>query len=645
LTNQEKVPTVYPLIYSLIVATLIHLGFSGQAVARELIVDQAFVEDPSGSWTLEDAKRRAVTPFAGVLTRGYGKGAIWVRLRVDANPAGATADKNQFLRIRPIFIDEIQLFDEADGFLPRPPVGDRHGFSASTEPGPFYIIELTRWDSPRELWLRIESTSTRLAYFEVLNTPALRNSNLSIQLLSIVYLTLITSFFVLGLFQWFARRDLLNWSFALYQFIALVHGTISLGYARWWASDSLSPSVFDRLFSFFIVVLTFTALLFTAALLREFSNSKQRNFLLYGLLVVLISLLSLQYVGFLSLSLIINSLATLILPVIFFAFAVVQQRNVAFRGQLLGLSKTVVITYFSLTLVFAYLGALPVLGWLTAVTLSLYWIQFYCLSSGLLMLALLQHRSHVLTREQDALIAEARRANERADYERTQRLERQQLLNMLGHELKTPIATLKMLLGDRNVPSAVAKRLSQPLSEMTEVVERTVQSAQLEEGAIELQWQIRDVVTLIQKQLSSVPGNERVVFEHDASVQNQLLVRTDPYFFGVILRNLLDNALRYSPDDSSIVIHLGVENQMAHWTLTVSNEVGRAGRPDPEKLFSKYWRSPSASYRSGSGQGLFIVSRLAGLLGGKLSLEPDIKLVVFQLLLPISNDSLGDSTI
>lgn len=616
------------------VFALLCLSLTAQASAREHIIDRAFVEDPSGQWNLKAVQAQPLTPFTGLLTQGYGKGAIWVRLRIDSSLSDAADKSPLFLRIRPIYLDNIRLYDEAEGFAPRPAVGDRFGSSAQDEPGPFYLFKLVPGPAARELWLRIESTSTRLAHFEVIDGPNLRDSNLKIQSLSSLYLALIASFLIIGILQAFIRRDAINWTFSLYQLISFVQGAISLGYVNWWTDRWLAPKAIDSIFSALVVGLTFVVALYSYALLRERAQSRWRDFMLYGLFALMVCLVGMQFIGLLRLSLVLNAVAALILPVVFLIDAILQSDKLNADSKNPELSKAVLVTYFGLTMVFAYSGALPVLGWTSAAEFSLYWLQFYCLSSGLLMLGLLHYRAHVIDRQREILVAETRSANERAALERAQRLERQQLLNMLGHELKTPMATLKMLLGDRNIPNALAQRLSRPLTEMKDVIERTVQSGQLDEGGIELRWQISDLVSLIQEQLSALPTSDRVMFTVAGAQQPKVSVRTDPHFLGVIVRNLLDNALKYSPDQSKVLLSLSWQDAKAVWTLSVSNPVGRAGRPDPDKLFVRYWRSPSATYRSGSGQGLYIVYRLAGLLGGSLSLEPKSDSVCFKLAMP-----------
>ncbi|MBX9937016.1 MAG: hypothetical protein K2Y10_10550, partial [Burkholderiaceae bacterium] len=53
------------------------------APARDHITERAWLEDASGQWGLEDVRAQNFTPYEGLLSRGYGLSAIWIRLRID----------------------------------------------------------------------------------------------------------------------------------------------------------------------------------------------------------------------------------------------------------------------------------------------------------------------------------------------------------------------------------------------------------------------------------------------------------------------------------------------------------------------------------------------------------------------------------
>jgi len=96
---------------------------------------------------------------------------------------------------------------------------------------------------------------------------------------------------------------------------------------------------------------------------------------------------------------------------------------------------------------------------------------------------------------------------------------------------------------------------------------------------------------------------------------------------------LIDNALKYAKPDT--LIDIQVRSATAESVLArVSNVVGRAGKPDPDHVFDKYYRSAGALSQSGSGLGLYLSKHIAGLLGGDLVYIPEGDTLYFEVNLP-----------
>lgn len=99
------------------------------------------------------------------------------------------------------------------------------------------------------------------------------------------------------------------------------------------------------------------------------------------------------------------------------------------------------------------------------------------------------------------------------------------------------------------------------------------------------------------------------------------------------MANLIDNALKYSEKMSSI--HVKVDRIDGMVSIKVENLPGSVGRPDPEQVFRKYYRSPRAQPISGTGLGLYLAYRLAQSLGGELEYSPSVLHVGFRLCLTL----------
>lgn len=607
---------------------------SASAWAGDLVVERAWLEDPGGQLSWEEVQQRPMMPLQGVLSRGYGQAPLWMRLRIDSSAQDLGDDRRLYLRIRPMYLDEIVLFDPLQQPARQPPVGDRYPVSAQAEPATTFLLELPIGQGPRDVWLRVQTTSTRLIYADVFTPADLRRVDALINHLGALYLGLIVMFFLWGLLQLLMRPEPLIFSFLLYQGSWLLMGTSFLGYPYLYLSNRLPPGVVDQATNIAIVFSSASALLFSHFVLNELGSARWRRNVLTLIIIIIFSLLVAALGGYASTALKLNMLLVLLVPPTMWALAVMSKPAAHWYRSLQGqvLSKAVVVGYFSMLVVFTVLTALPALGLVQGAELSLYVVFFTSLASGVLMVAMLQYRAWKTLRQQSEWRALADEAKARADQEQAHREERERLLAMLGHELKTPLATMRMLLADRQMPDEIARRFDVSVAEMTNVVNLAVQSGQMEAAGISLDVQEGPLRPLIASVCRELAGGERVVV--DMPPEQDLWIKTDMHLFKVVLRNLLDNALKYSPSDAAVHVSRGPADARGGWSLSVRNPVGRAGWPDPERLFEKYYRSPKASYRSGTGLGLYLVQGLVKLLGGRLHYAPVEGQVCFTLMMP-----------
>lgn len=121
-----------------------------------------------------------------------------------------------------------------------------------------------------------------------------------------------------------------------------------------------------------------------------------------------------------------------------------------------------------------------------------------------------------------------------------------------------------------------------------------------------------------------------------ASVGYGLEILTDSQLFGIIVANLVDNALKYSPADVPVELsfHALEDQERPGIRLLVSNEVGPAGLPDPDRIFTRYYRSAGAYNRTGSGLGLNLCQHLASMINARLTFHARDNRAEFELWLP-----------
>ena len=157
------------------------------------------------------------------------------------------------------------------------------------------------------------------------------------------------------------------------------------------------------------------------------------------------------------------------------------------------------------------------------------------------------------------------------------------------------------------------------------VLDRCRQADHLAQGTMIADKTEQDVVQLLRdfvKGLAETQIATQIMRIH-ISAPVQLPANVDKLLLGLMVNNLLDNALHYSADGSVIdaTLTLQTRGERAGFSVTVSNQAGEAGLPDATKLFEKYYRAPKAYQITGSGLGLHLVKNFAAMCGGDLTYE------------------------
>ncbi len=178
------------------------------------------------------------------------------------------------------------------------------------------------------------------------------------------------------------------------------------------------------------------------------------------------------------------------------------------------------------------------------------------------------------------------------------------------------------------------REIRQAMRDMNGVIERCLQTQQMGDGQLSPEIRQHDLVDAVRAAVGSCSQPHRV----QTHLPPTLPVQTDPQLLFIVLSNLLENACKYSASDTTIELQVLPQTDPAApqtVALALSNLPGKAGWPDPEHVFDKYYRSPQAQRQSGTGLGLYLVKSLAHTLGGKIAYAPTDQQVRFVLTLPL----------
>ncbi len=229
--------------------------------------------------------------------------------------------------------------------------------------------------------------------------------------------------------------------------------------------------------------------------------------------------------------------------------------------------------------------------------------------------------------EEARAIAEA--FNRMAESLEEQERMRRELIANTAHELRTPLTNLKgylEALRDEVIPPS-----PETFTSLHEEADRLVRLSrsldQLVEGDAgrsprpsdtDLTQAVRAAVELYQ------PGFQRAGIDLEVEIPERLVVRAHPDHLAQVLGNLLQNALRYTPEGGSARVRAGLEQGRAVVRVTNTTD-GDSALPatDLPRLFERFYRVEKSRDRArgGAGIGLAIVKQLVEAAGGRVGVE------------------------
>jgi signal transduction histidine kinase len=220
--------------------------------------------------------------------------------------------------------------------------------------------------------------------------------------------------------------------------------------------------------------------------------------------------------------------------------------------------------------------------------------------------------------------------------ERENSVEKSNFLAMLTHELKSPLATIEMATGNiqrsqnPQITELSFKHIQSAAHDMSVITERCLQADKLEQGNSTLNLTEFSLDCLIQETFNGLADSTRVQLE----ISPPFLIASDDFLCRIIVSNLIENALKYSPAKSDVFISGTMDNDKNGVLISITNQIGKAGKPDAAKVFEKYYRNPNAQRERGTGLGLWLVQGIAAQLGGQVNYVEHHDKVEFQLWLP-----------
>ncbi len=209
-------------------------------------------------------------------------------------------------------------------------------------------------------------------------------------------------------------------------------------------------------------------------------------------------------------------------------------------------------------------------------------------------------------------------------------------INNMTHELKTPIATISLacealndpdMQGSERARSTYVGMISEENKRLGVLVENVLRTAIFEQGEMKLRFQsinVHDVIAQVIRNIQiQVKGKKGEIITHlDASTH---VIEGDILHITNLIYNLIDNAIKYSEERPVVTIY--TRDELEGIAIAFKDNGIGISRENQKKIFDKLYRVPTGNVHNvkGFGLGLSYVKGVVEKHGGSVTVESEIK--------------------
>ncbi len=582
---------------------------------RASVLSQARVlRDPGGRWAFEDVLALQDSPASvqfeplhGSFSKGYTRDAFWVRFAL-ASPDAEARLLERWLVVRPPFLQDLRLFSQAaDGAWHEARAGTSVAVRDRALAVPETVFSLDLTANEQVFYLRVASTSTMAMSAELWEPEAFMERSAGVYTRHGIFLGMVTTAVVISLLCAVWMRQRVFYFAAAY---LIAYGLLLFvlnGYdqilvypqATWLANHTVG-------------VLTVSA----AALLVGFALSYLEPRRWFPRLTTVLTALAWvcaagAVVSLLGLYAWIAAPAALVTTAIILLLTVLYVAMIRHAPQraLVMLALFLLPTLAALVQILRNIGAFPVNYWTTDLWELTALLQIPFAAVVVLLRVREEEKHHRLVVER----------------EQAQR----HFLHLVAHEIRTPLSVIKAALANLRARMTGVAEVRPRFQRMETAVARLnslVDNALAEDRLRDLDHAPRFepiAPSQLASQVCELLSLDRD--RHRLSVSlpaNDAPINVDVEWLSLALLNLLDNAIKYSPDGGDI--RLEMQRDRDTFTLSVSDQGTGISSEDQAHVFTRFFRADDARQRTdttGLGLGLYLVREVASRHGGEMTLH------------------------
>jgi two-component system, OmpR family, phosphate regulon sensor histidine kinase PhoR len=213
------------------------------------------------------------------------------------------------------------------------------------------------------------------------------------------------------------------------------------------------------------------------------------------------------------------------------------------------------------------------------------------------------------------------------------KINRNEFLGNVTHELRTPIFTIQLSLEtlidgavkDESVNMDFLKRALNQTNRLTELVDDLINISRLEAGMkiSKRYFAINDFIKEVVNEFSGISRKKKVEIKINSEVSDKTQVFGDEERLKQVIVNLIDNAIKYSNENGEIII--GMKKEEKEVIISVSDNGVGIPKNDLPRIFERFYRVDKTRSRDmgGSGLGLSIVKHILELHSSTIKVESE----------------------
>ncbi len=229
-----------------------------------------------------------------------------------------------------------------------------------------------------------------------------------------------------------------------------------------------------------------------------------------------------------------------------------------------------------------------------------------------------------------------------------------EFITTIAHQIRTPLTRIKwaiqaILSGEAGKITAEQKDILvtgyEANQKMVDIVNNLIESAKTEAAYFGYNFQnlfLESVVVKVINDFAPVASHKKITLEFLTSQKNLPAMRMDPERISLVIGNLLDNALNYTPEGGKVTVFL--ENFGDCVKVSVKDTGIGVPKDSLDKLFTRFFRAKNAvSVKTeGSGLGLYITKNIIMMHGGEIWVESkEGEGTTFYFTIPFLGESAG----